>query len=398
MKNKKLLTIIGILVLLVTVVGLSYSFFVAQGGAPAVKNVNILVHTVDTLTFSVDDSIDFEVSQQNLTNGGNNVSGEATATALLSPNNNSGTATKSYYLYLYLDSNSTVYSSANTNEQPELMLQVFDESDQLVTISGLGNQKTVGSLTGYDITGVEGLITLLNNHSISASNETLETEDWRVVLTFVNLPFNQNENASSRINGKLVLTEEQMQIAYKYWNDNFSDNDFEPDEMPSGSGLSGVFDSHANLVTAISTAYNNSQVDYQFEDRPYYIKTTVLNNEIIGHKVCIYHNNNEFCIGPNYWKGVTCEEDTSCYSDAVGLATKNKLKTDIEHAFGITIYGSESEANEANSNYYCNYTNHSADCYLGGLYCYVSSSGHVDCGDESECCIDGDGDAYCDVQ
>ena len=395
MSKKKLLPILGLLIILVTAVGLSYAFFQAQSSGQVTRDVRVLTYSVDTLTFSVNDNIGFEATQQNFGNGGTNLNGEATATAILTPNSKTGSATKNYYLYLNITTNGIVYSVANTNHDPELMLQVFDGNNQLVTLTGLGTQKTVGSLTGYDITGFEGVATLLNSHQISATNSTTTTENWRVVVTLVNHNFNQNDNANTLVEGTLIITEDEMEIEYAYWNSNFNSDEFEPDELPSGTGLLGTYETREALATAYSNSIANG-----FQDRPIYIKSTILNGSVLKHESCIYYDSHELCLGANYWSGETCE-DTSCYSEANGLATRNKLKAAMESKLGITLYNSSSEArNAGNPGFYCNYDAHAADCYLDdNIYCYVSASGHVDCDVESgsACCIDGDGDAYCDL-
>ena len=213
MNNKKstvLLSAIAIVTLAIVVIGATFAYFQAQGGGTVTRNVNVTTHTVDTLTFSVDENISIEADQFNFDSTDGNLSDEATATAILTPNSKTGTATKNYYLYLGIAGNEIEYCSTNTNNDPELLLQVFDGSNQLVTLTGLGTQKTVGTLTGYDITGVTGLLPLLSNHQISASNNTATTENYRVVVTLINHNFNQNENAGKSVTASLVVRETEI--------------------------------------------------------------------------------------------------------------------------------------------------------------------------------------------
>ena len=171
-KKNKTITLVAIITLLLMVVGATYAFFAPQNGGTTSTNATVTSNTTDLLTFSINRDISFTVTQALFAENGENQSGDATATATLTPNNKTGAATMNYYLYLNLQSNPTVYSEANTNHDPELMLQVFDGNNQLVTLTGLGTQKTIKGVTGYDITGVSGLKTLLDNHAISASNNT----------------------------------------------------------------------------------------------------------------------------------------------------------------------------------------------------------------------------------
>ena len=207
MKNTKKAVIIEIVLILITFIGLSYSFFRAHVNGEDTKNVRVLTHTVDTLTFSVDDNISFEATQQNFINGGESKYGEATAMAILTPNSKTGNCTKNYYLYLNISRNDFGYSMPNVNFVPELLLQVFDSDDNLVTLTGLGDQKTVGTLTGYDITEALGLIPILDNHSITTSNNHSITEEWRIVITLINHDFNQNNNTGCQLVGNIVISE-----------------------------------------------------------------------------------------------------------------------------------------------------------------------------------------------
>ena len=209
MNNKKsaIILSITIIVLVITVVSSTYAFFRVQEGETVTKDVTVTTHTVDELLFDVSNDIRIESDQFNFGRGGGNVSDEATTTAILRPNSKTGSSNKNYYIYLYIPTNELVYSEANTNQLPELLLQVFDENDQLVTISELGSQKTVGSLTGYDITKKTGLYTILNNHEISASNYEDTTEEYRVVVTYINHDFKQNDNTGKEVIANIILSE-----------------------------------------------------------------------------------------------------------------------------------------------------------------------------------------------
>ncbi len=208
-KNKTL-TIVAIIVIVITLIGMTYAYFAPQMGGSTSKNTTVTSNTTDLLTFSINRDISFTVTQNDFQENGTNKSGDATATATLTPNNKTEAATMNYYLYLNLQSNPTVYSEANTNEDPELMLQVFDGSNQLVTLTGLGTQKTIKGVTGYDITGVSGLKTLLNNHAISASNNTATIENWRIVITLINLDVNQNDNTGKTISAEIIIRQDEI--------------------------------------------------------------------------------------------------------------------------------------------------------------------------------------------
>ena len=214
MKNKKIYYSVLIVLLLILVLSTTYAFFAPHAGGTTSSNATVTSNTTDLLTFSINRDISFTVTQALFAENGENQSGDATATATLTPNNKTGAATMNYYLYLNIESNPTVYSEANTNEDPELMLQVFDGNNQLVTLTGLGTQKTIKGVTGYDITGVSGLKTLLDNHAISATNNIAAIENWRIVITLINLDVNQNDNTGKTIEAEIIIRKNELLYPY----------------------------------------------------------------------------------------------------------------------------------------------------------------------------------------
>ncbi len=443
MKNKKILPVLGIILLLLTSGGLTYAFFQAQSSAPVTRDVHVLTHTVDMLTFSIDEDISVEATQLNFTNGGDNQDGEATATAILTPNSKTGTATRNYYLYLNIESNPLVYSAANTNHDPELLLQVFDSSDNLVTLTGLGNQVTIDSLTGYDITTARGLKTLLDNHTITASNNATTTQEWRVVVTLVNLDVNQNDNTGKTFEAELIIQEDELDLgftgtiyrnntvataaglsiipitgtqwvitdgtrdAFNYDTENEcttaltgygSPQGFSCEEKSGTFGGVGTYETSAssirnktyNVYCPIGGEYLTCGNNWYYPTeqaclddvdtstytctagsitKPYYLKHEVVNNIIDSTEVCLWYNNHEFCIGPNYWVGDAQDQEE-------GTTTEAKLQTAMETALGI----------QADS---CSSSSRSANCNFGDFRCDAFADGFVECHD--------DGGGYCDV-
>ena len=404
MKNKKIYYSVLVFLLLILVVSTTYAFFAPQAGGSTSSNATVTSNTTDLLTFSINRDISFTVTQTLFAENGENQSGDATATATLTPNNKTGAATMNYYLYLNLQSNPTVYSEANTNEDPELMLQVFDGSNQLVTLTGLGTQKTIKGVTGYDITGVSGLKTLLDNHAISATNNTATIENWRIVITLINLDVNQNDNTGKTISAEIIISKEEVDTSFTgtiYRNNtvvtaagssiipltgtqwvitNGTQDVFNYDTenecttaltgygSPQGFSCeekSGTFEGAGNYETNVNTIRTNYD---------YYLKHEVENNIIEDTEVCIWYNNHEFCIGPNYW-------------DTDSETTKTKLKADMESALGITIADSS-----------CGSYTSDAICAAGDFDCNAGSNGDVYCHSDvtgEYCGVNGSGGAGC---
>ncbi len=457
MKNKKIYYSVLVVLLLIFVVSTTYAFFAPQQGGTTSTNATVTSNTTDLLTFSINRDISFTVTQNLFAQNGTNQSGDATATATLTPNNKTGSATMNYYLYLNIESNPTVYSEANTNEDPELMLQVFDGNNQLVTLTGLGTQKTIKGVTGYDITGVSGLKTLLDNHAISASNNTATIENWRIVITLINLDVNQNDNTGKEINAEIIISKEEVDLGFTgtiyrnntngaingttmlainnenvycaysssentnscdfsaYWR---TENECESDLLNMGmSGyvcqqetrsFPGVGTYEINVNTIRTKTYNvycpiggdnltcGNNLYYPTEQeclddvdtntytctagsitKPYYLKHEVEDDIIESTETCLWYNNHEFCLGPNYWVG-----DSQDQID--GTTTKAKLQTAMETALGT----------QADS---CYSDSGNADCSFGGFYCNAGAYGNVYCSDgNGHCEVSGDGSSDCD--
>ena len=81
-------------------------------------------------------------------------------------------------------------------------------------------------------------------------------------------------------------------LTYRYWNDEFSLITYQKNAMPAT-----VYASRAALETAYGASY--------FANAPVYIRSVLIDGNVVGHEVCFWEANNqkEFCIGPNYWAG-----------------------------------------------------------------------------------------------
>ncbi len=150
-------------------------------------------------------------------------------------------------------------------------------------------------------------------------------------------------------------------VSFVYWNDNLSNTTYTSTQVPTGSGLNGTYAARELLATA----YSN------WENAPVYIKTTKVNGTITGHAACLWYNNREFCMAPNYW-------------DTNASTTMTKLKADMENTLGITSS--------------CNSNTNFAYCFAGTFLCNADANGLVYCRSDVEywtCIVYGQGDARC---
>ena len=411
--KNKIQTLIAIIVLLVIVVAGTYAFFAPQAGGTTSTNTTVTSNTTDLLTFSINRDISFTVTQNDFQENGTNQSGDATATATLTPNNKTGAATMNYYLYLNIESNPIEYSSTNTNGLPELMLQVFDSNNQLVTLSDLGNQVTVKGVTGYDITAIEGPITLLDNHAISASNNTATIENWRIVVTLINHDFNQNDNTGKEVSAEIIIQKEELNLGftgtiyrngselvyigspfiqslYCIYNGSTGEN-----SCNYGINFNSLEDCEDelvsnNLVGSICQHEERGAFSYETDvniirAENYYLKHNIENNIIESTEVCLYYNNSEFCLANNYWVE-TGNGNQYHESEENKIASWNKLKSEMETTIGIPVDK-------------CNVYDGEIFCLYNDFSCCTESSGSVNIqgGYGELCCkINVDGSSYCD--
>ena len=212
-KKIKIVSIISIIALALTLVAATYAYFVAQTGEGAQTDIKINANTVDTFTFEVGSALNLSLNQENFASGKGNQTGTTFAKAMLSANNKTNTATEHYYLYLNISNNTFTYSIDNNT--PEILLSIKDGSNNEITsVSGL-TYKTVtdgkgASIKGFDITNKTGLVTILNNREITTTST--KTEEWNVIVTFVNYNSNQAGNAGKNFSAKLMIQKEEYKL------------------------------------------------------------------------------------------------------------------------------------------------------------------------------------------
>ena len=236
-QKTKIISIASIIALALTLVTATFAYFMAQTGEGKSTDIKINASTVDTLTFEAGSAISLNLNQDNFASGKGNQTDTTFAKAMLTANNKTNTATEHYYMYLNISENTFTYTQdANT---PEILLSIKDGSNNEITsVSGL-TYKTVtdgkgASIKGFDITKKSGLITILNNREITTTST--KTEEWNVMVTFVNYNSNQAGNAGKNFSAKLMIQKEKIPTV-----------------------LSDVCTSGNNLATCITTLLNKSE-------------------------------------------------------------------------------------------------------------------------------------------
>lgn len=210
MKKKALLGI-TVIFFVVLVIGATYAYFQSDTSDSKSTDVKITTNTSDTLSFSVGSSLQFSADQFTFTERGKNASDTTTATALLTANNKTNSATEHYYIYLNIEFNNFEYCKDNT--KPELLLTITSPDGESVTIVDGLEYKTVSngagdSISGFDVTTKNGLVTLVNNKEISTTSR--KSEEWKFEITFVNYDFIQVNNEGKSFVGKIIIQKKEL--------------------------------------------------------------------------------------------------------------------------------------------------------------------------------------------
>ena len=91
-KKSLFITVVGVLVLLLTVVGATFAYFQAQSASVASINAGVNTGTTDNLSFKMGDGINILATEENFGQGMGNLSDTTTATAILQANNTTNEA------------------------------------------------------------------------------------------------------------------------------------------------------------------------------------------------------------------------------------------------------------------------------------------------------------------
>ena len=216
-KNKKkalILSIVAVVTLIALVVGATYAYFKAQGGTGSSTEVKVTTYTTDMLTFTTGSAISLYADQSSFGSDKGSLSGETFAKATLVANNKTNEATDNYYVYFNIENNTFKYTLGE--DKPELILTVTGpDGNEVTSLPGL-TYKTVQdrenkSISGFDVTTTNGLITIANKKTITATQATPSKEEqYTLKLTFVNYEGDQTANATSTLSAKVMIQKEPI--------------------------------------------------------------------------------------------------------------------------------------------------------------------------------------------
>ena len=212
--NKKqalILSIIAVVTLIALVVGATYAYFKAQGGTGSSTEVKVTTYTTDMLTFTTGSAISLYADQSSFGTDKGSLSGETFAKATLVANNKTNEATDNYYVYFNIENNTFKYTLGQ--DKPELILTVTGpDGNEVTEMSGLTHKvvqdRENKSISGFDVTTMNGIITIANKKTITATPNA--EEQYTLKLTFVNYEGDQTENAKSTLSAKVMIQKEKI--------------------------------------------------------------------------------------------------------------------------------------------------------------------------------------------
>ena len=214
-KNKKnaiVLSIVAVVTLIALVVGATYAYFQNQYGSASNADVNVTTYTTDMLTFETGNAISLYADQTTFGQEKGSLSGETFAKATLVANNKTNEATGNYYVYFNIENNTFKYTLGE--DKPELILTVTGpDGNEVTELPGLTHKvvqdRENKSISGFDVTTTNGLITIANKKTITATTDATE-EQYTLKLTFVNYEGDQTENATSTLSAKVMIQKEPI--------------------------------------------------------------------------------------------------------------------------------------------------------------------------------------------
>ena len=211
-KNAIVLSIVAVVTLIALVVGATYAYFKAQGGTGSSTDVKVTTYTTDMLTFTTGSAIGLYADQSSFGQEKGSLSGETFAKATLVANNKTNEATDNYYVYFNIENNTFKYTLGE--DKPELILTVTGpDGSEVMELPGLTHKvvqdRENKSISGFDVTTTNGLITIANKKTITATTDAKE-EQYTLKLTFVNYEGDQTENATSTLSAKVMIQKEKI--------------------------------------------------------------------------------------------------------------------------------------------------------------------------------------------
>ncbi len=227
-KKNTPLIILSIFIFLIIIFSATYAYFQAQRDTDASAEINVTTETTDSLSFNTTDAISIMPTMTSFASGTGNQNGETKATATLRANSKTHEAVANYYVYLKITKNEFTYSTPD--KKPELILTITDPDGKVLgedspyKINGYDfknvttnvNESDSQEVKGYDVTEAHGLLTIAYDKEIDVTvtdePNGEKSEEWKVILTLINLDSDQQINTGKHFNGELLIQKEEIDV------------------------------------------------------------------------------------------------------------------------------------------------------------------------------------------
>lgn len=219
MENKKntiLLTVIAVATLLVAVVGATFAYFTAQGGAASSAKVTVSTGTAGSSSLGTFSAINIYADAINFAQGKGSRVGTSTGTVswtapgVAADEDGSG-ATPSetdrsfcYTASLAVTKNDFVYSSTNPDHNAELTLTA--KKNDVVVLQD--KDITLGTASVSIPTEKDGSTM---THKLVAEAGATKSDQWELTVTLVNLGVDQNDNTGKQFSGAVKFDKTNCQ-------------------------------------------------------------------------------------------------------------------------------------------------------------------------------------------
>ena len=195
-KFQKSILLIYVITLIISIIGATYAYFTVVKVSKVSPKSEITSATSEVISFSIDNELNIYANQFNFQEGMSSLTSKATATAYMRFDGGTRVVKHKYDLILNIDSNDFVYTTLEEN--PELILTVKDPNGNNVTsIDGLNYND------GFDITNKTGKYYIAKEYPLETDGEV--TQEWEVVVTFVNLDTIQDVNNHRTLIGHVTI-------------------------------------------------------------------------------------------------------------------------------------------------------------------------------------------------
>ena len=224
-KNTILLTVIAVATLLVAVVGATFAYFTAQGGAAVDANINVATGSQASADFGTINDMTIYADATTFAKGAGNREGTSTGTVKWTAPGATADHTpeeleRTFCYTVTIKVNANTFGYTTEDNKAELLLNITKDANEITTgITGLTYTSVVDgkgiTLNGWDITTGTPTIEIPgdsgNVHKIIADAGAEKTNSWQTKVTLVNLNDDQNGNTNKNFAAVLSFSKVKCQ-------------------------------------------------------------------------------------------------------------------------------------------------------------------------------------------